>query len=153
MRGRIAKILPVLPWLVWDEGAAVLGYAYASAHNERAAYQWSVNVSAYVHPSARRRGIATTLYRRVFEILALQGYQNAYAGITLPNPASVRLHESVGFTQVGVYRHVGFKMGAWHDVGWWERRLGELMTDPKPPRPLAQLVETGEIDAALKRPA
>ncbi|MGE5616983.1 MAG: arsinothricin resistance N-acetyltransferase ArsN1 family B, partial [Bacillota bacterium] len=119
MRRRIEKVLAQFPWLVWEEGGIVGGYVYASAHRERAAYQWSTDVSAYVHPDFRRRGVAKALYRTLFEILRVQGYQNAYAGITLPNAPSVALHEAVGFTAVGVYRHVGFKKGRWHDVGWW----------------------------------
>ena len=149
MSARIAKTLPILPWLVWDDAGTTLGYAYASRHRERAAYQWSVDVSAYVHPEARRRGIGKALYRQLFRLLELQGYQNAYAGITLPNAASVALHESVGMTSIGIYRHVGFKMGAWRDVGWWERTLGELMTDPEPPRALAQFTGSAELLSIL----
>lgn len=127
---RIEATLRERPWLVWDEGGRMLGYAYASRHRERAAYQWSVDVSAYVHPDARRRGLARNLYRALFELLARQGYRQAFAGITLPNPASVGFHEALGFRPVGVYRAVGFKLGAWHDVGWWQRPLTD---DPGPP--------------------
>jgi L-amino acid N-acyltransferase YncA len=135
MRRRLEKVLAQFPWLVWEEQGVVGGYVYASAHKERAAYQWSADVSAYVHGDFRRRGVARALYETLFQILRVQGYQNAYAGITLPNAASVGLHEAVGFTPVGVYRHVGFKMGRWHDVGWWELSLGALVPDPPAPRP------------------
>lgn len=135
MRARIVKTLAAFPWLVHDEGGRVLGYAYASAHRERAAYQWSADVSCYVRPEARARGIGKALYGELLRRLEEQGLRNAYAGIALPNEASVRLHESVGFEPIGVYRGVGFKRGEWRDVGWWGRRLGALAPDPQPPRP------------------
>ncbi len=124
MRARIAKTLPVLPWLVSEDALGdVNGYVYASKHRERAAYQWSVDASVYVDPAHHRRGIAGALYGRLFTLLRLQGFHAVHAGITLPNPGSVGLHESLGFRQVGVYRGVGYKMGAWRDVGWWQLRL------------------------------
>ena len=135
MRARIEKTLRTHPWLVHDDAGDILGYAYASKHRERAAYQWSADVSCYVRPHARGRGIAKALYAELLRMLEAQGFRNAYAGIALPNEASVRLHESVGFTPVGVYRGVGFKQGAWRDVGWWGRRLGDLEASPRPPRP------------------
>ena len=134
MRSRILGTLATHPWLVLDGERGLAGYAYASAHRERLAYQWSADVSCYVHPEARRRGVGQALYRALLRALAGQGYCNAYAGIALPNEASVRLHESVGFTPVGVYRGVGYKQGAWRDVGWWHCRLGELPGNPAPPR-------------------
>jgi phosphinothricin acetyltransferase len=134
MRARIEKTLATHPWLVHDEGGRILGYAYGSRHRERAAYQWSCDVSCYVRPEARGRGVAKALYTQLLARLQAQGFRNAYAGIALPNDASVRLHESVGFEPIGVYRGVGFKNGAWRDVGWWGRRLGEREDDPAPPR-------------------
>jgi phosphinothricin acetyltransferase len=132
---RVAKARAHGPWLVWHEGGRVEGFAYASPHSERAAYQWSVNVSVYVAGAARRRGIARALYGALFSLLRVQGYYAAHAGITLPNPASVGLHESLGFRPVGVYRAVGYKLGAWHDVGWWQLPLRERFGEPSPPRP------------------
>jgi phosphinothricin acetyltransferase len=96
-----------------------------------------------VHPDAQRRGIGRALYLALFRILRAQGFRNAYAGITLPNAASVGLHEAVGFTALGVYRGVGYKRGRWHDVGWWELRLAALADEPAPPRPLAELLRLG----------
>ena len=138
------------PWLVYEDAHEVLGYAYASRHRERAAYQWAVEVSAYVDRRAHRRGIGRALYSTLFRILALQGFHRAYAGITLPNPASVGLHTSVGFTPVGVYRGVGFKHGAWHDVAWYERDLQPARIAPSDaPTPLSALAGTAELTAAL----
>jgi phosphinothricin acetyltransferase len=111
------------PWLVAEREGAVAGYVYASQHRSRAAYRWSVDTSAYVAESARRTGLASQLYAALFRLLAAQGYRNAFAGITLPNEASVALHRAVGFEPIGVYRNAGFKLGAWHDVSWWQREL------------------------------
>jgi len=132
---RIARTLAKTPWLVCEEKGAIAGYAYASEHRERKAYRWSVEVSVYVAASARGRGVGRALYTELFAILRRLGYVNAYAGITLPNPASVRLHELLGFAPVGVYRKIGYKFGAWHDVGWWQLALGEHPREPRPPTP------------------
>lgn len=139
IRRRIASTLALFPWLAWEEDGRVAGYAYASRHRERLAYQWSVDVSAYVHPGFHRRGIGGALYRELLGIVRRQGFVNAYGGITLPNAASVALHESVGFAPLCVYRGVGFKLGRWHDVGWWHCRLGELAPNPSAPRPFSEM--------------
>ena len=89
------------------------------------------------------------VYRSLFGLLTLQGFRNAYAGITLPNPASVGLHESLGFTPVGVYREVGYKFGSWHDVGWWQMTLHEFEGSPPPPIQLSEAVGTSKWDAAM----
>lgn len=126
MRGRIITTLERLPWLVSeDDSGAVNGYVYASRHRERPAYQWSVDVTAYVRDDARGRGVGKRLYLTLFEELVRLGYFQAFAGIALPNTASVTLHETVGFQHLGTYRNVGFKLGAWHDVGWWQKTLRE----------------------------
>ena len=96
MAKRIRKITEGYPWLVLEEGGEITGYVYASPHRERAAYQWSVDVTAYVQPQSHRRGVGRTLYSILFQLLRLQGYYKAYAGITLPNPASVGLHQAMG---------------------------------------------------------
>ncbi len=151
MRRRIEVTLQRYPWLVCERQGRVLGYAYAAAHSSRAAYQWSVDVSVYVHEEARRTGVGRALYASLFAALELQGFYNAYAGATLPNPASVGLHEAMGFRSVGVYREVGYKMGAWHDVVWWHLPLRERVADPDPPADLPSVLGSGEWDAALKR--
>jgi phosphinothricin acetyltransferase len=136
---RVEETLANYPWLVWDK-RGIGAFAYASAHRSRAAYQWSVDVSAYVAPGHQRRGIGRALYRALFEILAAQGFVIAHAGITLPNPASIGLHEAVGFRPLGTYDHVGFKLGRWHAVGWWQRRLREPPEAPQEPIALAELL-------------
>lgn len=123
MAHRIETTLARLPWLVAEDAEGLLGYAYASRHRERAAYAWSVDVSVYVGERARRRGAGRRLYAALLGILERQGFHRAYAGITLPNAASVGLHESLGFHFLGRYAEVGWKQGAWHDVGWWEHAL------------------------------
>lgn len=126
---------PRLPWLVAERARRVVGYCYASSHRYRAAYRWSVDVSVYLDAEERGRGTGRGLYARLLPEVAGLGYVAAFAGIVLPNPASVALHEAVGFTPVGVYRHVGFKRGSWHDVGWWQRQLvDELPAEPAEPR-------------------
>jgi len=137
MRQRIESTLQRLPWLVsLDAAGQVNGYVYAGRHRERAAYQWSVDTSAYVRPDARGQGVGRKLYLALFDVLQSLGYANAFAGIALPNEGSVGLHEAVGFTPIGVYRRVGYKLGAWHDVGWWQRplRAPDDASAPEAPR-------------------
>ena len=124
MARRVTDTLADHPWLVAVEGARVLGYAYAHLFAERAAYRWSVETAIYVAADAHRRGVARTLYSALLEIASTQGYRQAFAGITLPNPASVGFHQAFGFNQVATFNRVGWKLGAWHDVGWWQRSLG-----------------------------
>lgn len=125
---------PRLPWLVADEAGRPVGFAYAGQHRTRAAYRWSVDVSVYLDASAHGRGIGRALYERLLPEVRSLGYVCAFAGITLPNPASVGLHEAMGFTPVGVYRSVGFKAGAWRDVGWWQMPLRKPPAEPAEPR-------------------
>ncbi len=151
MSERIESILPRWPWLVWEERGRVLGYAYASEYRARIAYRWSVDVAVYVDSTAHRRGIGRRLYQALFPLLTLQRLENAYAGITLPNAGSVGLHEAMGFRTVGVYSNVGWKLGAWHDVGWWGLALGRYPTPPPEPIPFGELRESPEVAAILSR--
>jgi phosphinothricin acetyltransferase len=150
MKVRLVKVLGPYPWLVCEEGAEVLGYAYATQHRARAAYRWSVDTSVYVRQGRHRRGVGRALYTSLLTLLPLQGYVNAYAGVTLPNPASVGLHEAMGFQPVGVYRQVGFKCGAWHDVAWFQRALQARPAEPLPPRRLEEVLHTAEWAEALQ---
>jgi L-amino acid N-acyltransferase YncA len=150
MRQRIAKVLKSHPWLVCEEDGLILGYAYASPHRERAAYVWSVDVSVYVREGRRRGGLGRALYTALFRLLKLQGYYTALAGTTLPNPGSIGLHRAMGFEPVGVYRNIGFKCGAWHDVAWWQLVLKEADSEPEPPRDCLALRESPEWQDALQ---
>ena len=123
MAGRVTSTLRTHPWLVAVDGRKVCGYVYASAHRERTAYRFSADTTVYIAPQAQRRGIGHALYAELLPDLKGRGVHMAFAGIALPNPGSVALHESMGFAKVGVYREVGFKFGRWLDVGWWQRPL------------------------------
>ncbi|MXY92173.1 MAG: N-acetyltransferase family protein [Caldilineaceae bacterium SB0664_bin_27] len=149
MSGRVAKTLARYPWLVCTARERVLGYAYAGEHSGRAAYQWSVNVSVYVHARCRRLGVGQALYDTLFAILRLQGFVRAFAGITLPNEASVGFHESFGFRAAGKFEQVGYKMGAWHDVGYWQLTIQPVEGTPAPPRPLPLLLNDGKLREVL----
>ena len=149
MQERIERTLPLLPWLVADASGGVTGYAYASRHRDRPAYQWAVDVSVYVRADARGRGVARALYSTLFGILEDLSYFTALAGIALPNAASVALHEAMGFAPIGVYRKVGYKLGAWHDVGWWQRALRPYLEDPTPPRSMRDYRGTASLRKRL----
>lgn len=125
MAKRIETTLQNYPYLVAERDGQVIGFAYAGRHQIRAAYRWSVDVTAYVAEPARRSGVGRALYGTLLPILAEAGHHAAFAGVTLPNEASVGLHEAMEFRPVGVYREVGFKFGQWLDVGWWQRLLGD----------------------------
>jgi phosphinothricin acetyltransferase len=123
MSRRISDISASHAFLVAERDRSVLGYAYGSQHRARAAYRTSVDVTVYVAEQARRSGVGRALYIELLSQLKRQDFHAAFAGIALPNPGSIALHEKVGFTPIGVYREVGFKFGRWHDVGWWQKLL------------------------------
>lgn len=131
---RRMTVRPYLPWLVGDRGTGVVGFAYASAHRSRPGYRWAVDVSIYLDPTETGRGTGRLLYEQLFTDLRELGHVQAFAGIALPNTASVGLHEALGFELVGVYRQVGFKHGRWHNVGWWQKSLRDLPPRPDEPR-------------------
>ena len=149
MEQRITRNIELLPWLICEAGGEVLGYAYAAPHRVRAAYRWSVESSVYVHERARHTGVGRGLYQSLLALLELQGVKNVYAGIALPNPASVALHEAAGFEALGVYPQVGYKLGAWHDVGWWRLALGPKDDAPAAPVPLPAIRDSAACERAL----
>jgi len=134
--GRITKTLQQYPWLVCEIDGQIAGYAYGSAFRSRAAYQWTTEVTSYVHPDYHRRGIGRGLYASLFAILREQGYCNAVSVITVPNDASVGLHEAMGFEPIGMFRNMGYKLARWHDTGWWQLALRPMPDQPQPPIPL-----------------
>jgi L-amino acid N-acyltransferase YncA len=131
---RIAQISQTHPWLLAEVDGVVAGYAYGSRHRDRAAYRWAADVAVYVAADRRRRGVGRALYGALMPLLARQRLHVACAGIALPNDASVALHEACGFRPVGVYRRIGWKAGAWYDVGWWQAELAPP-TSGRPPEP------------------
>lgn len=134
---RIARTTATYPWLVAERDGEVIGYAYACPHRARPAYRWAVEVSVYVAADEHGHGHGRALYAELIERLRRQRFHVACAGITLPNEASIALHESAGFVPVGTYRRIGWKDGAWRDVGWWQLDLqpaaGERPAEPLPP--------------------
>ena len=137
---RINTFLQSWPWLVCEVDEVIAGYAYGTKHRERTAYQWSLESSVYVHDDYQRGGVGKALYTALIEILKLQQFRNVYAGINLPNDNSVAFHEKMGFESFAMYRNVGYKLGKWKTVGWWQLQLNEYDIDPAPP------VKFSEID-------
>jgi L-amino acid N-acyltransferase YncA len=125
-----------LPWLVAvDEGRRVVGYAYAARHGGRDAYAWAVDTSIYLDAAVRGRGIGTALYADLLTRLRALGYVSAFAGIALPNAASVALHQRVGFEATGSFPVAGYKLGRWIDVSLWRSALAEPSVEPSRPQP------------------
>jgi L-amino acid N-acyltransferase YncA len=149
MERRRLAVSALAPWLVYVQDGQVRGFAYAGRHRDRAAYQWSVDATVYVATSAHRQGVGRALYRSLFAILRLQGFCSVHAGVTLPNAGSVGLHEALGFRPVGVYEKVGWKLDAWHDVGWWQLELRDRGVSPPPVRTLAEVLPDPQWPAAL----
>ncbi len=123
MTKRIAAYTGSHSWLVAEVEGVVAGYAYGSPHRTREAYQTSCDVAVYVDPAFARRGLGRALYVELLPLLKTHRYHAAFAGIALPNDGSIGLHEAMGFELLGIYREVGWKMGGWRDVGWWQRLL------------------------------
>jgi L-amino acid N-acyltransferase YncA len=140
MAERIAKGGALYPWLVAEEDSALIGYAYATAFRPRHAYRFTVETSVYVRQGGHGRGIGGALYGALLPLLEAQGFTQAIAALTLPNEASIRLHERFGFAQTGSYADVGFKLGKWRSVGLWQRPLAPMAAEPEEPRPFAGLL-------------
>ena len=153
MGRRIRAILEHAPWLVCERDGAMVGYAYAGRFHARAAYRWSVELTVYVDQAQRRNGLGLALYTALLDALRLQGFRVAIGTITVPNPASVGLHERLGFQRAALLPAIGFKHGRWHDVGWWSLDLQQLADPPDEPRSLTDLVETDAWRACLARAA
>lgn len=148
MRRRIETAISTLPWLVCETAEGIEGYAYATSFRPRPAYRYTVETTVYVHEARRGHGVGSALIRSLLAVLRLQGYRLAVAGIALPNDASVRLHEAHGFVRAGLLERVGFKLGRWHDVGWWTLELQQHGAAPPPLRPLLGL-DDAVLDEAI----
>jgi phosphinothricin acetyltransferase len=146
LEATVEETLSQYPWLV-AERDGVVGYAYAGALRKRDAYQWTAELSVYVARGAQGEGVGRRLYEALLGLLDRQGYASTYGVVTLPNPASVSFHESLGFERVGLFDDVGYKHGAWHDVGWWRRRLSDPAA-PDPPVPFPALSD-GAVASVL----
>ncbi len=150
LEARISKTLRQYPWLVCLIDDKLAGYAYASAFRSRYAYQWTTETTVYVHGDFQRRGLSRALYHSLIAILRAQGYCMAIGVIALPNPASIRAHEALGFRKIGIFEKVGFKAGNWRDTGWWQLELRAMPASPQPPRPVSELAQTADFDALLE---
>ena len=138
---RMAKIIDVYPYLVMtSESGDIIGFAYAAPHMSRAAYRWNVETSIYLHRDMRGLGLGSKLYKALFGLLTLQGVENAYACIVYPYDESISFHEHMGFTKVGHFHGSGFKMGEWHDIVWYEKKLGRGV------RPSKNIISVKEIN-------
>lgn len=149
---RIENTLTRFPWLVCEIDGVVAGYAYASKHRERAAYQWSADLSVYVNEKYHRRHIAKALYMVLEHILKLQGYYTAFAGVTTPNPKSEAFHAAYGFDTVGVFENVGYKLGQWRGVKWFKYTLTDYQKEPTAPKAFPE-VKDAEIFGEILRAA
>jgi L-amino acid N-acyltransferase YncA len=150
MEGRIESILEKFPWIVCSIDGEIAGYVYGSKYRDREAYQWSCECTAYIHEQFKGKGIGKKLYQLLFQLLKLQGFRTVYAVITLPNEASINLHEKCGFEKFAEYENVGYKFGYWHTVGWWKLRLNDYDPDPPPPLKLSGLDSEMIIDLFRK---
>jgi L-amino acid N-acyltransferase YncA len=148
-KDRITSCLQNWPWLVCELNGVVAGYAYASRHRERIAYQWSAECSVYIHDNYQRLGIAKALYTALINILKVQGYRNLYAVINLPNDKSVSFHEELKFEYFATYQNVGYKLGKWKNVGWWQLQLNEYSMEPSSPLKFPEINKV-EVDEILK---
>lgn len=150
MRERLRSRLQHYPWLVWEEAGEVLAYAYAGRFRERAAYDWIAETSIYVHPDAQRHGIARRLYGTLLDVMQLQGINQAVGVITLPGTISVHFHQSLGFAPAGIWRHAGWKLDQWWDVGVWQKQLHVPASPPSRVTPFSAMNNSQALRDLLK---
>lgn len=147
---RIENTLNRFPWLVCEVDGVVAGYAYASKHRERAAYQWSADFSIYVDEKYHRRYIAKALYQALEELLRMQGYYTVFAGVTTPNPKSEAFHTAYGFDTIGVFENVGYKLGQWRGVKWFSYTLADYVEEPMAPKVFPEIKDTEVFEDILR---
>lgn len=158
-RQRMEGILTFYPGLVAEAVSAndptsdgerrIIGFAYAHRQSERAAYDWNAELSIYLDSDSTRRGLGSALYEALLDLLSLQGVRCVYSRVTLPNPASERLHERFGFATMGIQRNAGFKCGAWRDVAWYAKQTGPFDDDPERPVPFPEALARSSDEARL----
>ena len=122
-RKRISDIISKYPYLVYEEDAQILGYAYAGVFRTRVAYRFAAESSVYIHKDHFKKGIGSKLYAALLPLMKQQGIKSAIGGVTLPNEGSVKLHEQFGFEKVAHFKAVGRKFDQWLDVGFWQLEL------------------------------
>lgn len=147
---RIAQTLEQYPWLVCEINRQIAGYAYGSPFRSRAAYQWTVETTVYVHSDYQRRGVSRALYTSLIAILRRQGYCNAVGVIALPNDGSVRAHEMLGFRKIAVFENMGYKRNEWRATGWWQLELRPMPPKPQAPRPVMSLARQAGFGELLR---
>ena len=135
---RIETYLQKWPWIICEIDGLIAGYVYGAGYRERTAYQWSCECSVYIHEDYKGKGLGQHLYEALFPILKLQGFNNVYAVINLPNELSVKLHEKCGLEWFATYENVGYKLGRWKNVGWWRLKLNDYNSEPAPPLKLSE---------------
>jgi len=149
-KNRVETISAEYPYLVCVIDGKIAGYAYAYKQRERAAYQWNAELSVYIDKSYHRRGIGRAFYHALIDILKLQNIKTVYGGVAVPNPGSEQLHESMGFEKLVVYRNVGYKCGAWRDVAWFEKSIGDYEYEPKPFAPITEINKSSAYEIMCK---
>lgn len=137
---RMERIMSGFPWLVCEMDGEIAGYAYASKHGERASYRWSADLSVYIHEKFHRNHIASELYDEVIALLQKQGYYTVYAGVSTPNPKSEAFHEAYGFRCLGEFKNVGYKLGEWRGVAWYELPIAEYVNEPAEPKSIKDVL-------------
>lgn len=139
------------PWLVCVDNDNIVGYAYGSKHRYKTAYQWSPESTIYLSAEAQGKGIGRVLYETLFAILKLQGYFNVYAGVALPNDKSERLHRALGFIEIGDFKKIGYKLGQWHDVRWFQLHLAEHIDNPPTPKTTREIIDSETCNLILSK--
>jgi len=148
---RIQGIMAELPYLVCEIDGRIAGYAYASGYRSRASYRWSKEVSVYIHPDFRRKRVAHALYTSLNEMVRYQGIAVLLAIITLPNEQSVGFHEDFGYRKCAEFSKIGFKMGQWQNVGWFELFIQDENESPKDRiLPLNEIVDLPVFQEAIQ---
>ena len=148
---KIEKITSQYPWLVCECDGEIAGYAYGSMHRDRTAYQWSPEVTVYLNEKYHRRGIARILYNALFEMLKMQGYYTAFAGVLVTNEKSVQFHRAMGFEDIGLFKNIGYKLGEWHTNLWLQYELQKPVLNPREPIGIGEIIGTEEFKRIMER--